>query len=115
MTASEYITLLAPQLASNALKDDYITMATSMTSSCIFEGNYQYAIALRACHIMTLASRLDGSSGAISSKSEGNASINYALVNSNDGLMSTQYGQQLKSLMAGAGVSITGGLLGSYC
>jgi hypothetical protein len=98
-TIIEIITAIAPEHASNASIDIFITIAEGLTSACVFGDNYNFAVALRAAHLMTLAGR-NGDSGQISSKSEGGQSISYSSSTVGiDNLNQTSYGKQLQELI----------------
>ena len=102
-------------LYNSADLDSYIEIATQLTSSSFFGVNYNYAIALRACHnyALTNGSFASGVGGAVRSIKEGDLSISYGqiagLVGGGD-LQLTSYGIRLKGLIdSGPGaISVTG-------
>jgi len=114
-TPSAILDVIAPQFSAHPNKADFLVLAESRTNACYYGAQANYAIALRAAHLLTLVStRPNGETGNISSKSEGDLSLSYGGSGQagNDGdLPATYYGQQLLSLRRGSGVAIgvTGG------
>ena len=113
-TAKDIIRVECPDLYASADLDTYITLATQQTSQCFFGVNYNYAIALRACHNYTLTTGAfaSGVGGSVKSKKEGDLSISYGSIAKGGGgdLQLTTYGLRLKGLIdAGPGaISVTG-------
>jgi len=105
------IEAICPGLYTDTNRDTFITLSYTETSESFFGTVYNKAVALRASHDWVLAQRTTGDSGSISSKKEGDLSINYSTVDSSDDpLLLTSYGQQLRGLIksrAGA-VSVAG-------
>jgi len=113
MSVNDIITTICPGLAADPLLVNYITMATSMTSATFFGTQTAMAIALRACHMWTIAqrSKVSGTGGQLASITEGKLSMSFfAQSGKASALDQTTYGQQLKALM-GAGISVLGGAL----
>lgn len=122
LSITQIINIIAPQYSSDTDLTNTIVIATQRTSEDAFGVNYNYAIALRTAHILTIRdmnkngvnSGLGGVVGNITSKREGNTSINFggitALIGTkavND-LGMTRYGIDLLGLIAGniAGFSV---------
>jgi hypothetical protein len=116
LSVTEIIDTIAPQYTGDSRLTNVITIATQRTSS-EFGDNYNYAIALRTAHMLTLAdmnsggvtSGLGGAVGAITQKREGNTSISFGSNSSLTGttgkkagdLALTRYGLELLGLIAG--------------
>jgi len=117
LTAEQIFDAIAPEYKTDPDKDTYLLLAEGRVSSCAFGTNRAYAVALRAAHTITLNKATDQSGsggGPITGKKEGNLSIQYAgpsSGSSDDDLILTKYGRQLKGLMGGniAAVGVTGG------
>lgn len=113
--ASAIFDIIAPQLASDPAKTDYISWARDRTNICYYGTQAERAVALRAAHMMTLDKLVQssGGSGEIASKREGDLSISYHKSSNGQGsdLSSTGYGRQLIGLMEGSGafIGVTGG------
>ena len=117
MTIQQIIDIISPQYSTDTDLTNTITLATQRTSESAFGDNYNYAIALRTAHMLTLRdmnsggvnSALGGVAGVVVSKSEGNTSIgfsNIANVTGTTGLKTgdlalTRYGIELLGLIAG--------------
>lgn len=114
-TASAILDVIAPEFISNADKDDHLALATLRTSSTKFGDKYNYAIALRAAHTLTLADPDYGaSSGAVKSRKEGDLSISYGTTKGVNGYLSqTSYGIELLGLIRAniPAYSITGSVI----
>ena len=113
MTASQIIDLIAPGYASDPDKASFITLAKMQTSLCFYGDNYQFAVALRAAHMLVLRDRASGDAGPIASKREGDLAVSYGVGSTDGGDLSlTHYGQQLQGLRKGSGafIGVTGGL-----
>lgn len=103
---------IAPQFVGRADKAVFISMATEQSNSSYFGTMYSYAVAYLAAHLMTLSSTArNGSAGAESSKSEGQLSVSYATISSDNSLNSTWYGQEYMRLRRSrsSAIGITGG------
>lgn len=95
MAAIDIIPIIAPELVGNANLSGAITMADGQVAAdhCYRDS----AIANLAAHILTLSKR-GGSSGAVTSKSEGSLSIGYGSQAVIGALGTTSYGQELTRL-----------------
>lgn len=114
-SASAIFDIIAPQYASDPDKADFISLARDRTNAGWYLANYEYAVALRAAHMITLTrTRADGESGSVTSKREGDLGIGYGSVGGGKGgeLNLTHYGRQLEGLRkaSGAFIGVTGGL-----
>lgn len=115
-TAPAIFDMIASQYASDPNKNNYIIIARSRTNAGWYVDNAEYAIALRAAHMITLDKRAqdNGGGGEIASKREGDLSIAYHKGNTDDNsdLALTPYGRQLAGLRkeSGAFIGVTGGL-----
>jgi hypothetical protein len=102
MTAAVIISVICPALFANAdAMQIFIELAGNRTSSSYFGTDRTMAVALRACHMFSLAQRSMGAAGSISSMTEGKLSLSFS-VGSNSGvddLDQTGYGKQLKQLI----------------
>jgi hypothetical protein len=106
MSVSDYITALAPAYAGDARIAMFETIAMQQTSRAYFGQNYEYAIALRVCHMVARnPTTAPGTPGAVSSASERSVSQSYSippdLQKKYGDLCSTPYGCQLAQLMEG--------------
>lgn len=116
LTASQILAAIASQFDSDPNRSTHLTLATQRTNSQCFGDNYQYAIALRAAHTLTMskqASVVGGSAGGITSKKEGDLSVSYGGQTStgvSGDLGQTSYGVELQGLINGniPGIQITG-------
>ena len=112
-SASAILDIIAPQFQSDPNKADVIALARGRTSRNVFGDNYEYAVALRAAHMLTLISQQQsGTAGNVASKTEGDLSISFSAAEDSGGsLHLTTYGQQLKQLIREnvVGIGITGG------
>ena len=117
-TASEILSAYAPAFDGDATRDTHLAIAEGCTSSTRFRVNRPLAVALRAAHTLCLSSGSSafagGSSGPITSKSEGDLSVSYAQSRGGAGyscgLDATPYGRELQGLINSsiAGVAVTG-------
>jgi hypothetical protein len=123
LSVTQIIDTIASQYTGDSRLTNMITIATQRTSEEAFGENYNYAIALRTAHMLTLAdmnsggvsSGLGGAVGAITQKSEGNTSISFGSNSSLTGtsgkkagdLALTRYGLELLGLIAGNIVGIS--------
>ena len=87
---------IAPELASEASKSDWIDLADSQTGK-VYGAQREYAVALLAAHTGTVAQR-EGMSGAINSRKEGQLSVGFSGPQTNDELAATSYGAELLRL-----------------
>lgn len=117
LTATQILTAIAPNLASNPLAAVYLEMAADRTAQGFFGAKREYAIAYRAAHMMTLflsGVRTEGEVGPIASKSEGELSVSFGSVgggsNDDGSLTQTTYGLELLALIKASGpfISVTG-------
>lgn len=104
ISVKNIIKVQCPSLYNSADLDTYIILATQLTSLDFFGVNYNYAIALRACHMYSLNSNNFAAigSGPIKSAKEGDLSISFGSVsglNSGGDLQLTSYGIRLKGLI----------------
>lgn len=124
LSVNEIIAVIAPQYSTDANLANTITIATQRTSETAFGVNYNYAIALRTSHMLTLRdmnsngvnSGFGGVTGPVTSKSEGSSSISFGSYNVMSGttglktgdLGLTRYGIELLGLIAGniPGISV---------
>lgn len=124
MTASQRLSLLAPQFAGHSEKDSFLAMADELVapaSACGLSADRRsQAVALQAAHLMTLAydpSYAGGASGgAVTSKREGDLALSYGTAQSasdDSDLSQTTYGRQLLELTRRSFVFI--GVTGGDC
>lgn len=116
MSVSSTLSVIAPQFDSEANRADYIALAVNRVNRCWYGENADLATALWAAHMMALNlndNRQNGETGAISSKKEGDLSINF-VAGAGQGIYDldqTHYGKQIKNLRSGGGffLGVTGG------
>lgn len=116
MSISSTLSVIAPQFDSESSRSDYIMLASNKVNRCWYGRNADLATALWAAHMMTLClnpNRQNGETGAISSKKEGDLSMNF-VAGAGQGiedLDQTHYGKQIRELTKAGGfmVGITGG------
>jgi hypothetical protein len=106
MSVGELISAIAPQYANDSRVAAFTTIATNNTSRTRFGANYEYAIALRVCHMIARNPLTQpGTPGAVTAASEGGVSQSYAipdyLKSKFPDLCSTPYGCQLADLIDG--------------
>lgn len=117
LTVNQIIDIVAPQYSSDSDLTNTITLATQRTSESAFGVNYEYAIALRTAHILTLRdmnkngvlSGLGGVTGNVTSKREGNTSITFGSISGIQAINTTKsvdltltrYGLDLLGLING--------------
>jgi len=106
MSVSSLISEIAPAYASDTRKSTFTTIATNQTSRSVFGVHYEYAIALRVCHMIAQNPvRGTGASGSVTSATEGGVSQSYSvtpdLQKKYGALCNTPYGCQLAQLMEG--------------
>lgn len=96
----------SPVFAADALLDDFIAIATDLTSTTAFGDKLYQAIGLRVMHMMALKVRDEesgssGPGGAITSEKEGDLSRSYgksSTASDPTDLASTSWGLELKAL-----------------
>lgn len=109
------LSAIAPQFDSDPNRDVHIEIAEARTGTC-FGDKYNYAVALRAAHTLTLTDRAEsvgGGSGSITSKREGDVAIGFggfSDIGVAGDLGQTSYGVQLADLIKSCipRVSVTG-------
>lgn len=109
LTVTQIIGIIAPQFSADSDLANTISLVELRTSSDAFGVKYNYAVALRAAHILTLRDMNSISSGGIlagnvTSMSEGNTSISFGGSSSNSDnsdLNLTRYGMELLGLIRG--------------
>lgn len=99
-TPSQLLDVLASQYATDPNKDIYLEIATSRTSTCAFGEKYNYAIALRAAHLLMIRDQ-KGIAGQTTSRREGDLAETYNNKTNSSDLENTSYGQELQSLING--------------
>lgn len=102
-TASQYFDLYCSQYKDDPNKDLFIESARCRISECFYRKNYELAVALLACHEITLTkTRPLGEGGYNSTKSEGDLSMSFgnSLITTKDNphLGQTRHGLMLISL-----------------
>lgn len=116
MSADSRLSVIAPQFDTVTNRSEYLVMAEEQTNRCWYGTNADTAVALMAAHMMALNTsnlRMNGETGAISSKKEGDLAIGF-VAGAGQGigdLDQTHYGKQLQRLTKGGGffVGVTGG------
>lgn len=118
LTIQQIITARAPQYATDSRLSAFIELAQLTTSPAAFGDRYNYAVALRVCHMMALeeirgatdvvAQTTSGSAiaGFISSEREGSLSRSYSVSSSAQqkyaDLANTAFGLELIDLIRGS-------------
>ncbi len=101
-TASEIIDLRNPNLSSaqQGQKADMIALATEQLDANVYGTKIEYAIALLVLHWFAIQTRgaSGGSSGPVSSESEGALSRSYAVMASSSDWGTTAWGLELQTL-----------------
>jgi hypothetical protein len=108
-TTEQYIQVKCPNLYSDSNLSVYIDAAKLTIKSENYGTKYNYAVALKACHDYSIAQIQQGigtgSSGTISSKKEGDLSVNFennlSNITGDDYLKLTNYGIELLALQNG--------------
>ncbi len=120
MSVGELISALAPVYAGDTRIGIFTNLAMQQTSRTRFGNNFEYAVALRVCHMIARNPQLaPGTPGAVTSQSEGEISQSYSvsdyLRTKYPDLCSTPYGCQLAELIEGniVGQLAVGGGIGS--
>ena len=111
LSTVQIITVKCPDLASDSNLAIWIALAKEQLDGCFFGSDYNYAIALLACHMYVLGQRPSGESGMVSSKKEGDLSLSYGGFTVQGYLDQTHFGMELKSLIKGSRPAI--GVLGA--
>lgn len=96
MAAADLIPIIAPSLADNDNLSGAISMAEDMVAAD--HPYYDQVTAYLAAHILTLAANSSNAMGPVSSKSENNVSISYAVSSDADYLDLTIYGKEVRRL-----------------
>lgn len=103
-TASEILSIIAPQFDSEASRSGHLDQAETSTSTTHFGVQRSRAVALRAAHTLKLSTDTarNGDAGPVSSKREGDLGISFGSSKSTGSgyLQLTAYGQELASLIA---------------
>jgi hypothetical protein len=106
MSVSDLIAAIAPAYASDSRIAVFTTLATLQTSRTHLGQNYEYAVALRVCHMIARApANGPGTPGVVTSAVEGAVSQAYQispdLMKRYGDLCSSPYGCMLASLIDG--------------
>jgi hypothetical protein len=106
MSVGELIAAIAPQYSNDSRIALFTSVATNNTSRTHFGTSYEYAIALRVCHMIARNPITEpGSPGSVTSATEGRVSQSYSvsqyLKDKFPDLCSTPYGCQLAELIDG--------------
>ena len=113
-TASDILSIIAPQFDSEAHRQGHLDQAESSTSTTHFGAQRARAVALRAAHTLKLSTDTarNGDSGPVSSKSEGDLSLSFRspMKTGSAYLGLTAYGQELESLIASRPAAMVTGL-----
>lgn len=113
LSIEQIIQSIAPKVYADPNLNDYIELAKLSTGTC-FGDKYNYAVALRASHIGTLAKRNGNEAGSLTGKKVGGVSLSFSKGAGANGsvntLDATHYGIQLKSMIKNLGkrISVTG-------
>ena len=105
-SASQLFDTLAPDLAADARKGDFLSLAETRTSPRAYGAQRAYAVALLALHMLTRSIRQQNAGtsngGAIASETEGSLSRSFADAGLSGGqngdLPTTSWGQMLMEL-----------------
>lgn len=102
MVDANLVRQIAPELVSESTAriDLFITIAKLRNSESVWGDKYDYAVALDACHELTMANRT-GSGGPITSEKVGDLSVGYGSFQSGKNQISydlTSYGQMYINL-----------------
>lgn len=112
MTVDEYIAAYCPTMVAAPGKATFVTRAQEMYSTTVLGARYNEAVAFRAMHDFTCASRPKGISGQVTQIQEGRAAMQFAgSFGKVDPLESTTYGQELRKILRVSGHS-TGLVMG---
>ena len=112
-TASDILSIIAPQFDSEASRQGHLDQAETSTSTTHFGVLRDRAVALRAAHTLKLATDTarNGDAGPVTSKREGDLGISFGSSRGSGSgyLQLTSYGQELAVLIASRPcVGITG-------
>jgi hypothetical protein len=110
-TVDDYITELLPKLALSPSLDVYKEMASFQTSLDFFGDKYDYALALRACHLYHVNTRGNANGGFITGMNEGRVGMSFwnsPKAGDNSGLSLSTYGQTLKGLIHSISAGVSG-------
>lgn len=117
MSVSSMLSVIASQFDSVDNRSEFINLASLRINRCRFGAKADLATAYMAAHMIAMSNtayRQDGTAGAVTSKREGDLSINFGSTKSKevDGdLEQTSFGKHYLSLQNASGVMIgvTGG------
>lgn len=117
LPASAILSAIAPQFDASVGRATFIELAASQTSTVYYGGKYEYAVALRAAHLLTLQSSEGTAAGGVTSGDvesirQGDISVSYASSSGASSALSadlsrTSYGRTLLGLSRGAQTSIS--------
>lgn len=102
-SATEILSIIAPQFDAESTRQGHLDQAEAGTSSCHFGAQRTRAVALRAAHTLKLATDTarNGDAGPVSSKREGDLAITFGSPRGGSGyLQLTSFGQELAALIA---------------
>ena len=103
-TASDILSIIAPQFDSEASRQGHLDQAETSTSTTHFGALRARAVALRAAHTLKLATDTarNGDAGPVTSKREGDLGISFGSSRGSGSgyLQLTSYGQELAALIA---------------
>ncbi len=121
MSASTILSTIAPQFDSTAGKDTYLEFAALQVNEDFFgTDRYDYAVAYMAAHLLTLDTNYSVvglSSGAVTSKKEGDLTVNFATIsgiNIDPTLGQTSYGRQFLQLRNSSGCFVSSSNYGGW-
>lgn len=118
MSATAILSAIAPQFDTATARTTFLELAVLNVNTCLFGDKADMAVAYLAAHYLSLSTdpaRASGESGQVTSKKEGDLSINFGSVNTdgNDSLSLTHFGmtflQLSKSVNPGIYVLGSGG------
>ena len=103
MSASSNLSLIAPQYDANTNRAGMLELAALRVNTTWFGAKYDLAVAYVAAHMLALNDPLfrpSGEAGAVTSKKEGDLSINYSSGGSasSDDYDQTSFGKQFEQL-----------------
>ena len=103
-TASEILSIIAPQFDSEAGRSGHLSLAEASTNSTYFGAQRSRAVALRAAHSLKMSTDTarNGDAGPVNSKREGDLALSFGTSKGQGSayLQLTSYGQELASLIA---------------
>jgi hypothetical protein len=97
MTSRGYLQAFIPALT-DEVADFWLDMAGAYVSASAFGAMYTKALALRAAHMYTIASRSD-TGDMVTSKSEGSLSLSFASGGAGSSLEGTVYGDMYRDMV----------------